>query len=99
MIQNDPAPTPQPSASSTPDRATTFRAVEGGAETQSGALLMVEAYSVLWLILFAWLVWLWRRQASLHASLDGLEKAIDRAAAKAEQAARDAGTEAASAKK
>jgi hypothetical protein len=85
MSQNDPSPSPQATASAEPDRATTFRAVEGGTETQSGAVLMVEAYSILWLILLGWLVWLWRRQAAIHASLDGLEKAIDRAAAKVDE--------------
>jgi hypothetical protein len=76
--------TAAPSASAgTPDsRSTTFQAVEGGAETRSGETLMVEAYSVLWVILMGWLVFLWRKQATLTTRLDDLERAIDRAAAK-----------------
>jgi hypothetical protein len=71
------------SESATPDgRSTTFQAVEGGAETRSGSTLLVEAYAVLWLILMTWLVLLWRKQASLNARLDGLERALDRAATK-----------------
>ena len=78
--------TPAASASAaTPDRSTTFRAVEGGGETRSGALLMVEAYAVLWLLLLFWLTWLWRRQGAIHARIDGLEKAIDRTATKLEK--------------
>jgi len=79
------------SSSGTPDgRSTTFQAVEGGGETRSGSTLLVEAYAVLWLILMTWLVLLWRKQASLNARLDGLERAIDRAAAKNANNANDA---------
>jgi hypothetical protein len=82
-----PAAAPSAAASGTPDgRATTFQAVEGGAEARSGEALLVEAYSVLWVILLGWLVYLWRKQAGLGARLDDLERAIDRAAAKAEKA-------------
>jgi hypothetical protein len=67
----------------TPDgRSTTFQPVEGGGETRSGSTLLVEAYVVLWMILMAWLVMLWRKQAGLTARLDDLERAIDKAAAK-----------------
>jgi hypothetical protein len=78
-------PAPPASASATPDRAQTFRAVEGGGDTRSGSVLMVEAYAALWLILMAWLVWLWRRQAALHDRIAGLERAIDRAVTKVER--------------
>ncbi len=72
----------QPQPGSADDRAETFKAVDGG-ETYSGNALLVEAYAAIWLLLFAWIFLLWRKQASLGARLDGLEKAIDRAAAKA----------------
>ena len=90
-LQEQTAPSPAASGTSSApdDRSTTFRAVEGGGESRSGSTLMVEAYCVLWLILLGWLVWLWRRQNGLNARVDGLEKAIDRAAAKA--AANDGG--------
>ena len=51
-----------PSASAEPDsRAATFRAVEGGTETHSGTVLLVEAYAAIWLILMGWLLMLWRK--------------------------------------
>jgi hypothetical protein len=65
------------------DRATDFRPVEGTAgERYSGSTLLVEAYAAIWLILMVWLVLLWKKQATLTSRLDGLEAAIDRAAAK-----------------
>jgi hypothetical protein len=73
-----------PDAGTADDRSTTFQPVEGGSEQRSGSMLLVEAYTVLWLILMAWLVFQWRRQAAIGARLDGLERAIDRAAAKAD---------------
>lgn len=75
-------PTPTSSAPATPDsRATEFTAVEGGNERYSGATLLVEAYAAIWVILMAWIFLLWRKQSTLAARLDGLEAAIDRAAA------------------
>jgi hypothetical protein len=86
---HDVAATPSATASAavTPDgRSTTFQAVEGGTETRSGETLLVSAYSALWLILMAWLALMWRKQASVSTRIDDLERAIDRAAAKAEKA-------------
>ena len=37
------------------DRATTFQSSEGARETRSGEVLLVEAYAVLWLLLFGFL--------------------------------------------
>lgn len=74
----------QPRPGAAGERAETFAAVEGG-EIYSGGALLVEAYGALWLILFAWVYLLWRKQAALGERLDGLEKAIDRAAAKASE--------------
>jgi hypothetical protein len=72
-----------PAASGTPDsRGTSFVPVEGGStEQHSGATLLIEAYAVLWIILMAWLFMLWRKQSTLHAKLDDLERVLDRAAA------------------
>ena len=79
-------PTPSATGSASPDsRATSFQAVEGGPEQHSGANLLVAAYSVLWVILMTWLFTMWRKQASLHAKIDDLEKTLDRAAAKLEK--------------
>lgn len=68
----------QPPASD--DRATEFKAVTANTgEQYSGYTLMVEAYAAVWLILMAWLVLLWRKQAAITARIDGLEGAILRA--------------------
>ena len=60
------------------DRATEFKAVEGG-EQFSGNTLMVEAYAAIWLIMMVWLAFIWRKQQSLAARVEGLEGAIARA--------------------
>jgi hypothetical protein len=72
------------------DRADTYAAVEGG-ETYSGSTLLVEAYAAIWLILFAWIYMIWRKQAELGARLDGLEAAIDRAVGASDKGASDKG--------
>jgi hypothetical protein len=72
----------QGAAQAAPDRSTTFQPVEGGGEHRSGETLLVEGYAVLWILLMGWLLFQWRRQGALNARIDGLEQAIDRAAAK-----------------
>ena len=75
MSQNQPTESPADS------RATDFRPVEGGAAEQySGATLLVEAYAAIWLILMAFILVVWRKQAALASRLDGLEAAIANAA-------------------
>jgi hypothetical protein len=65
----------------TVQRSTEFRAVEGGTEMVSGGTLLVEAYAALWLILLAFLLVSWRRQARIDARVDELEKALARGGA------------------
>jgi CcmD family protein len=65
------------------DRSTTFQAVEGNQKEQySGGALLVTAYAALWIVLFAWIAVLWRKQGALHARLADLERVLDKAAAK-----------------
>lgn len=73
--------------SATPnDRATEFQAVQGNpTEQYSGAALLVTAYAVLWVVLFAWLAIVWRKQRSLDARLADLEGVLDKAAAAADK--------------
>ncbi len=59
-------------------RATEFRAVEGGGETRSGTVLLVEAYAAIWLILFVMLALGFLKQRRLDARIGDLEKALDR---------------------
>jgi len=66
-------------AESPSDRASDFRAVRDGTELHSGAVLLVEAYAAIWVILFAF-VWLThRRQRSLDQRITQLEQALDKA--------------------
>ncbi|MBX3185638.1 MAG: CcmD family protein [Labilithrix sp.] len=85
MIHASLASIQQPTAD---DRATTYSAADDGGERYSGSVLVVEAYAAIWLIVAVWLFMLWRKQASLTERLDGLERALDRAAASAEKKAK-----------
>lgn len=69
-----------PTATGADDRSTEFKAVNDAAEARSGTTLMVEAYSVLWMLLMGWIFFLWRKQNDLNVRLDGLERAIDASA-------------------
>jgi hypothetical protein len=68
---------PSNSVSPPQDRATTFQPVEGGTESHSGTVLLVEAYVVLWVLLLAWIAMLWRKQSVLFERLGELEKTLD----------------------
>jgi hypothetical protein len=68
------------------DRATTFQAVQGNqGEQYNGAVLLVCAYAILWVILFAWIALVWRKQSALSARLEDLERVLDQAAASREK--------------
>jgi cytochrome c biogenesis protein CcdA len=63
------------------DRATTFQAVQGNQKEQySGGALLVSAYAALWVVLFAWVALVWRKQSALSARLADLERVLDKAA-------------------
>jgi CcmD family protein len=63
------------------DRATTFQAVEGNkGEQYNGAVLLVSAYAILWVVLFAWIASVWRKQVALDARLRDLQRVVDQAA-------------------
>jgi CcmD family protein len=87
-MTNQDKTTTEPTQPSPDGRAADFKPVEGApAEQYSGGALLVEAYAAIWLIIIAWLFFMWRKQSSLSARLDGLEAAIDRAeAAKSKKA-------------
>ncbi len=62
------------------DRATTFQAVQGnGTEHYSGGALLVAAYAVLWVVIFAWIAIVWRRQRGIDERIGELEKVIEAA--------------------
>jgi hypothetical protein len=84
---SDVPPMPSAAPTTTPnDRSTTFVAVEGNAKEQySGGTLLVTAYAALWVVLFAWVAIVWRKQAALALRLGDLERVLDRAAAEAEK--------------
>jgi hypothetical protein len=76
MMSSDPT---HLTTTSVDPRATEFRAVEGGTETRSGTVLLVEAYAAIWLILFVMLVLGFLKQRRLDARIGELEKVLDRA--------------------
>ena len=64
----------------TPDeRSTSFQAVQGEAEHYSGETLLVSAYAIIWVIVFGWVAFVWRKQNALDTRLDDLEREIDKA--------------------
>jgi CcmD family protein len=65
----DPAPEVSP-------RSTDFRAVEGGPEIASGETLLVEAYALIWLVLFGFIFMSWRRQSRIDQRVGELERAL-----------------------
>ena len=72
-------PTGSPIPTSSPDdRATEFRPAPT-TPMQSGETLLVEAYAVIWVIVFALLLFSWRRQKKIDARVDLLEGAIAKA--------------------
>jgi hypothetical protein len=70
-----------PASQTTDDRATTFQAVKGGQEHYSGEVLLVSAYAVLWVLVLAWVAFIWRKQGETNARLVDLERVLDKAAA------------------
>lgn len=77
-----PAPSAAPTGSTPEDRGTAFQATTGGTELRDGGKLMVAAYAILWVIVVSYLGLLWSWQRKLQARIEGLESALDRAAAK-----------------
>lgn len=74
---------PSASAAAVPeDRGTAFQATSGGTEMRDGGKLMVAAYAILWVIVASYLGLMWSWQRKLQGRIEGLETAIDRAAAK-----------------
>jgi hypothetical protein len=78
---------PTPGASSSPDdRAQTFEAQQGAPipEAHSGEKLLVTAYAFIWVIAMTFVLATWFRQRTIARRIDELERAIDKAAEKAE---------------
>ena len=69
------------STAASEDRATTFQPVPGAQpEHYSGEVLLVSAYTILYVILVAWLFLVWRKAGAMQARLGDLEREIDKAA-------------------
>jgi len=64
------------------DRGTSFRAVEGGNQMQSGEKLLVEAYAVIWIVILVFVASMFRRQRRLDRRIETLEAALQKARAK-----------------
>lgn len=65
----------QPAATSE-QRSSSFRPVQGGEAMQSGEKLLVEAYAVIWVLLFGMLLFSWRRQRKMDDRIATLEQAV-----------------------
>ena len=74
----------QPSPTTSEQRSTSFRSVQGGEALQSGEKLLVEAYAVIWVLVFVMVLFSWRRQRKMDDRIAGLEQAV--AAARREAA-------------
>ncbi len=61
------------------EREQGFKPHPGGADLQSGELLLVEAYAAIWLMAFALMVHTWRKQRQLSTRLDQLQQDIEQA--------------------
>jgi CcmD family protein len=61
------------------DRGTTFRPTEGGGDSTSGTMLLVEAYGAIWLLAFALIVFSLRKQRRLDQRIERLQVDLDRA--------------------
>lgn len=82
--------TAQQAAPQSPDsRATSFQAVQGEPEHYSGEMLLVSAYALVWVFLFAWVAFVWRKQNALDGRLDDLEREIAKADANEANKARE----------
>jgi CcmD family protein len=82
LVPNNTTSAPAPTTTTgqaADDRSTSFRPVQGGNELQSGEKLLVEAYAAIWLILFALVLFSWRRQRRLDDRMGALSAAIDKA--------------------
>lgn len=77
-MQNDAKPAEQAPVGT---GATDFKPVAGAPELQSGEVLLVEAYAVIWVIAFVFLLLTWRRQRALDRRVKDLEAVLARAAA------------------
>lgn len=70
------APAASASAAPSPDaRSTEFRPVEK-TEVRSGEVLLVEAYAVIWIILFGLVLFSFRRQKRLDSRIDELTQEL-----------------------
>jgi CcmD family protein len=78
-VKMDTAGAPTAPVPGVDDRNTAFRPVQGGNELQSGEKLLVEAYAAIWIILFALVLFSWRRQRRLDERMSALSAAIDEA--------------------
>ncbi len=68
----------QPAPDSPEARDTEFKPDQGGRETTSGELLLIEAYAAIWLIVFALVYMSIRKQKRLDDRIDRLSEELER---------------------
>ncbi len=83
LVSLDQATSPGAPAASgsakTQERSQSFKPVTGGSDMQSGEMLLLEAYSVIWLLVFGMMVASLRRQRKLDVRIARLEQDLERA--------------------
>ena len=70
-----------------PAESQEFRPTSGATETTSAASLLIAAYVLMWLIIFATVLMTLRKQAALRSELDELEAAVRKPEAAPDSAA------------
>ena len=78
MVSVDEPAAPAPSATEQ-ERSQSFQPVTGGPEMQSGEMLLVEAYTAIWLLAFGLVLASLRRQRKLDERIQRLEDDLDKA--------------------
>jgi hypothetical protein len=67
----------QPAVTEKPEgRDTGFRAVSGGPELASGPTLLIEAYALIWILLFGFVLLAWRKLGRIEAKVAELVQTL-----------------------
>jgi len=72
-----------PKSDSVESQDSNYKAVGDQPQIQSGEKLVVEAYAIIWIVIFGFIILAWMRTRSLAARLDVLERSLAKASATA----------------
>lgn len=77
--QDQDTPVAAPTIAPTTAPTTEFRPVEPGGETTSGATLLIEAYALMWAVVFIFVMMSWRRLKAVDGRIAELHESIRKA--------------------